>query len=166
MRICTDKETTMGWLEGDAERDYEIDAPLEDVIDYFSSPDNFSECLSEMESVDKVADSRWRFVMEEMSAKGISFQGEYEVEYERDGSTVRWYPGGREGNMKSEGKAEFEETTDGGVHVSYEETISVELPIPSLMTKVFKPIVSKQVSKGVNGMLDCCKKTLEERAEG
>ena len=153
----------MAWLEGSETRDYEIDAPLDDVVDFFGNPDAFEDCLADLETLEKVGEGSWKFTLEEIAAKGISFQGEYTVDYERDGDVVTW-SSDEEGNMKSEGRMEAEHVGDEQTRVQYEETISVELPIPKLMTKVFNPIVDREVSKGINHMLDCAKETLESGA--
>ena len=154
----------MAWLEGSASREFEIGADIDEVAAYFANPEKFEHCLDDLETLESVGENQWKFTLQELSAKGVSFQGEYTVEYHRDDHRVRWESTG-EGNMKSEGYADLEESGDA-TRVDYEETISVELPIPGLMTKVFNPIVSREVRKSVGSMLDCSKETLESVADG
>lgn len=154
----------MAWLEGTAERELEIAAPLDEVASYFASPDRFRDCVDDLEALEEVDDDVWHFQLEEMSAKGISFQGEYFVEYSRDGDVVSWEPAeaeeDEEGNMRSEGQVELTEVGEDRTRVEYQQTMSVELPIPGLMTKVFKPIVNREVRKGIESLLDCAKEAL------
>ncbi len=152
----------MAWLEGTAKREYAIGAPAERVAEFFADPGQFEECVPDLESLQEAGEGVWRFTLEELSAKGVSFQGEYLVAYRRDGDEVIWEPAGEgDENMKAEGRAEITELDEGRTRVGYEETMSVQLPIPGLMTGVFNPIVSREVQKGVGEMLDCAKQRLE-----
>jgi carbon monoxide dehydrogenase subunit G len=155
----------MAWLEGTAERDFEVEAPAERVSGFFADPGQFRDCVPDLEGLEEVDEDVWRFTLEELSAKGVSFQGEYLVEYRHDGRDVVWGPAGEgDENMKAEGRAEITEIGEGRARVVYEETMSVELPIPGLMTSVFNPIVGREVRKGVGHMLDCAIETLEGEA--
>ena len=151
----------MAWLEGTAEREFEIDAPADRVAEFLSDPGQFEDCITDLDSLEQVDDGVWQFRLEELSAKGVSFQGEYRVAYQRDGHRVSWEPVEGDHNMKAEGSVDVEPLGGDRCRVAYEEKMSVELPIPKLMTKVFNPIVSREVSKGVGEMLDCAKETLE-----
>jgi len=154
----------MAWLEGSAEEKVEIEATVDEVASFFASPDRFEHCIDDLDELESTGDDTWRYRLEEFSAKGISFQGEYFVEYGRDGNVVTWDPtesdDGEEGNMRSEGRVEVTDLGDGVSEVVYQQTISVELPIPSLMTGAFEPIVSREVQKSAESMLDCVKETL------
>ncbi len=150
----------MTWLEGEASRHYTIDAPLADVADYFSNPKRFHECVDEVESIEQVDDHTWAWTLEEMSAKGVGFQGHYEVQYDRGDARVTWTTVG-DGNMRSEGEATFEAIGDERTRVEYEETIAAEVSIPSLMGSALEPIVARQIRKGINSFLDCAQRRLE-----
>jgi carbon monoxide dehydrogenase subunit G len=155
----------MAWLEGTAERDFQVEAPVERVSEFFADPGQFRECVPDLASLEEVDEDVWRFTLEELSAKGVSFQGEYVVEYRREGQDVVWGPAGEgDENMKAEGRAEIVEVGEGRTRVEYRETMSVQLPIPGLMTSVFNPIVGREVRKGVGEMLDCAVETLEREA--
>jgi len=155
----------MAWLEGTAEREFEVECSADRVAAFFADPGQFEHCVPDLDRLEQIEDDIWQFTLEELSAKGVSFQGEYRVAYRRDGDEVVWEPTDVDKNMKSEGKASVEQLGGDRSRVVYEETMSVELPIPSLMTKVFNPIVSREVRKGVEQMLDCAKQTLEDGAE-
>jgi carbon monoxide dehydrogenase subunit G len=151
----------MAWVKGQEERNFVIDAPYEDVVEFFCEPGNFREAFSQMESSEEIEPGVWTWTLQEKSEKGVNFQGKYTVEYDRDGDSISWST--REGNMKSSGSTEFEDL-DGKTRVIYDETLEVDLPIPKLMAKVFKPIVSREVSGGIGDFLDRAKEILEDRA--
>lgn len=155
----------MAWLEGTAEREFEVEAPADRVAAFFADPGQFEHCVPDLDNLEQIEEDVWQFTLEELSAKGVSFQGEYRVAYRRDGQEVVWEPTDVDKNMKSEGRATVETLGEERSRVVYEEKISVELPIPSLMTKVFNPIVSREVRKGIEEMLDCAKQTLEDESE-
>lgn len=149
----------MAWIEGTEDRKFEVDAPLDEVVDFFGDPAKFKECLTEVESAEEVDEKVWRWVLEEKSEKGITYQADYVVEYRQTSDTrVEWDT--REGNMRSEGFMEAKDSGGGRTEVHYKETIATDLPIPRLMAKVFSPIVSREIRKGVGDYLDCAQKRL------
>lgn len=152
----------MAWLEGTEEREFVIGAPKEEVAAFFANPDEFGDCLEEMESIEAVDDSTWAFTLEELAAKGISFQGYHETEYRRDGDVVEWESVGDD-NMRTEGVVRVEAVDDDRTRVDFEETIGAKLPIPGLMASAFEPIVAREVRKGINSFLDNAKDELEAR---
>ena len=152
----------MAWIEGTEEQTFVVSATPEETLDYFGHPAEFKQCLGDLESSEELDEGRWRWILEEMSEKGITYQAKYTVEYTIDESKqkVTWETVGDDNTMKSEGSAEIRDTDDG-TEVHYIEKISADLPIPGLMAKVFNPIVSKEVTKGVGDFLDCSRKHLD-----
>ncbi len=149
----------MAWIEGTEEQTFEVDASLQEAADFFADPATFQECLSQVEQAEEVEPMVWRWVLQEKSEKGITYQADYTVEYERvSDDHVKWST--REGNMRSEGFARFDELDNGRTEVHYQETIATDLPIPRLMAKVFSPIVSREIRKGVGSFLDCARQRL------
>jgi carbon monoxide dehydrogenase subunit G len=150
----------MAWIEGTEERTFRVDAPADRVAEFFASPAEFKACMTELESAEPVEDDTWRWVLEEKGAKGLSFQGEYTVRYERDGHQVTWTTV-RDSNMRSEGSVDVESLDDGTSRVTYQARISADLPIPKLMAKAFEGIIANEVTKGVGAFLDNAKRTLD-----
>lgn len=151
----------MAWIEGTEDRTFVVDAPYEDVVEFFCEPANFKEAFSQMEDSEEIEPGKWRWTLQEKAEKGIKFQGKYVVAYDRDGDRVEWTT--EDGNMKSSGSTTFDDL-DGKTRVHYKETLRVDLPIPRLMAKVFKPIVSREVAGGIKDFLDRAQSILEERA--
>lgn len=143
----------MTWLEASHERTIEVDAPLDEVADFFADPERLRHCMVALDFGEKVDEKTWRWFMKEVGAKGISFRGDYTVTYERDGDVVRWKSHG-EGTMKSDGVANFKALGEDRTAVTYKETIASDLPIPRLGAKVFKPIAAREVRKGIDLLLD------------
>ena len=145
----------MTWVEGSHQRDFEVDVPLDEVADFMSQPAHLRHCMVDLDEGEEIDDKTWCWRMKEVGAKNITFQGIYTVRYERDGDVVTWESvDGEEDNMRTQGRAEFEAIDEGRTKVSYEETITTNLPIPKLARRVFRPIQRREVKKGVNGFLD------------
>lgn len=150
----------MAWIEGTEQREYVIDAPYDEVVDFFATPGEFKAAMAELESSEQVDEDTWKWTLEEKGAKGISFQGEYTVRYHRDGDVVTWETV-EESNMRSEGKATFEKVDGERTRVNYRSEIAADLPIPGLMAKAFNKIIAREVKKGVGHFLDNAKDILE-----
>jgi carbon monoxide dehydrogenase subunit G len=146
----------MAWIEGTEEQTFVVNASYQDVVDFFNDPATFRECLSQIESAEEVEEGVWHWVLEEKAEKGIKYQADYTVKYETtDDGQGKWHT--LEGNMRSEGVVECSEVDEGRTEVHYKETIATDLPIPKLMAKVFRPIVAREIRKGVGSFLDCAR---------
>lgn len=146
----------MAWIEGTEEQTFVVNAAYQDVVDFFNDPATFKECLSQVETAEEVEKGVWRWVLEEKAEKGINYQADYTVKYEVTGEgRGEWHT--LEGNMRSEGVVECTEVAEDRTEVHYKETISTDLPIPRLMAKVFRPIVAREIRKGVGSFLDCAR---------
>lgn len=151
----------MAWIEGTEEQTFTVEASYQDTLEYFGKPENFKQCLNQLESAEELDDGVWHWVLEEKSEKGITYKADYKVRYvfNEDEGEVTWEPHGEDNNMKSSGFARIKEASDG-TQVHYKETIASDLPIPKLMAKVFKPIVAREIAKGVGEYLECSKNYL------
>lgn len=143
----------MAWIEGKEERTFTIEATADAVLAYFSDPNQFRDANEDVESIEDLGDGMFKFTLEEKNEKGIKFQGVYEVMYMRDDDVVTWFSKGG-GNFRTEGSIRITEDNGDAVEVYFQETMSPDLPIPNLMARVFKPIVSREVSKGIGRFLD------------
>lgn len=152
----------MAWIKGKLDRTFIIDAPLEDVLAFFSDPDAFKEAFVGLEKAEEVEPGVWHWTLEEQNEKGIKFQPSYRVKYARESDvSTKWEA--VEGNMRSSGSAKFR-ALSGKTEVEYHEQIETDLPIPRLAAKIFSPIVSRQVAAGVGDFLDRAKNLIESRA--
>src|SRR5690554_7146878 len=149
----------MAWIEGSATKTLIVDAPKDEVAEVLASPSHLKECMGDLERFEVVDDTTYRWVLKPIGAKGITFQGDYTVRYERDGDTVRW-ESQEGGTMKTRGSARLRELGAGRTEVTYEETLSSDLPIPKLGAKMFRPIVAREIVKGVESFLDGVKSYL------
>ncbi|RAL21520.1 hypothetical protein DL240_11700 [Lujinxingia litoralis] len=143
----------MAWIEGTATKTVIVDAPLEEIATFFATPAQIKECMGDLERFEVVDETTYRWILKAMGAKGISFQGDYTVRYWREGDVVRWesLPGG---TMKTTGQVRLRELGPGRTEVTYDETLASDLPIPRLGAKVFRPIVAREIVRGVDSFLD------------
>lgn len=143
----------MTWIEGERQRSFEVDAPLEEVAEFFSDPAKLKACLVKLERYEKIDDQTYRWILEEVGAKNITFQADYTVRYERDGDVVTWKSEG-EGTMRTEGRVELEAIDGERTRVEYEEKLASDLPIPRLAKRVFRPIAAREIRSGVDAFVD------------
>lgn len=150
----------MAWIEGTEEQTLTINVPAARVLEYFSTPTQFGEAYVDAESIEHVEDNVYAFNLVEKSEKGIKFQGIYTVEYTVSEDRVDWTHVG-EGNMRTTGSVVIVSHDADSTELTYTETLSPDLPIPAIMARVFKPIVSRQISAGIATFLDLSKVQLE-----
>lgn len=143
----------MAWIEASHQRRLEVNVPKEEVAQFLADPSRLIHCMVDLERGEEVDEQTWRWIREEIGARNITFQGDYTVRYEREGDTVRWESIG-EGNMRTKGVAHVRELGPERSEVDYEETIASDLPIPKLAAKVFRPIVAREVKKGIDSFLE------------
>lgn len=149
-------------FEGSVERVLTIRAPIQKVVETMANPERFSRFIDDLERLETVEEgTTFRWILKEISEKGINFKGDYTVRYERDGERqVTWstVPGG---NMTSEGHARFSSPDAGLTRVEYREHIVTDMDVNRLLAKVIKPIVDRQIARGVGGYLDRVQAHLE-----
>ncbi len=149
----------MAWIEGTHEETFVVGAPFDEVVAFFCDPARFKEAFSQMEVGEEVAELVWHWVLHEKNEAGIKFKADYTVEYERDGNALQWST--RDGgNMTSTGRTQVIDLGGGQTEVVYRETIATDLPIPRLAAKLFRPIVSREIAKGVGEFLDLSRQIL------
>lgn len=152
----------MAWIEGSQTRTFMVSAPYDDVVAYFADPNRFMDANEDVESIEDLGDHVFKFTLKEKAEKGIRFQGIYDVRYSREGDLVQWET--ISGNFRTSGTTSFVDKGAQGVEVTYFETLAPDLPIPAIMSRVFAPIVSREVAKGIGTFLDRSKALLEDLA--
>ena len=152
----------MAWVGGSEDRTFVVEAPYEEVVDYFCDPARFKVAFSQLEKGEEVEENTWRWVLREKAEKGITFKPDYTVRYQREGDTARWET--VRGNMRSKGSVSFRKLGDERTEVHYTEEIESDLPIPRLAARVFKPIVAREVRGGIGDFLDRSTAHLEGRS--
>lgn len=150
----------MAWIDGTERRTYDIRAPIERVYAFLTRPALLVAAFADLERHELLDERTARWQLKEKKDKGIKFRPDYTVRYGGNGTDrVEWGP--VTGNMRSTGRAVLRAKGPELTEVDYEETIESDLPIPGLMAKVFKPIVAREIRKGVQGFLDRVKLRLE-----
>lgn len=141
-------------FEATESRVFTVNAPKDDVVTLMTQPANFVELLADLEKHEAIDDKTYRFVLIEKNEKGVRFKGDYTVQYDYDGDKTLTWKTTSEGNMSSTGKATFKALGDTRTSVDYTETIVCDMDVNRLLAKVIKPIVNREISKGVGGYLD------------
>ncbi|MCC7542496.1 MAG: hypothetical protein IT379_40140 [Deltaproteobacteria bacterium] len=150
----------MAWIEGTERRTYDIHAPIEKVYAFLSTPELLKAAFLELERHEILDATTARWILKEKNEKGVKFRPDYTVRYGGNGTDrVEWSPVA--GNMKARGTARLRPKGPDTTEVQYEETIASDIPINSLIAKVFQGIVAREIKKGVQGFLDRVKARLE-----
>ena len=124
----------MAYIDAAEEQTFVVTANMEDVYRTFADPEVIQRHIHDLES--------WS-----LDAQG---NGTDHVTW----NTVT-------GNIKTKGEARLTRL-DVGVRVDYREEMAPDLPIPRLLATVFKPIVAREVRKGILDYLDSIKRSLNE----
>jgi uncharacterized membrane protein len=151
----------MTWIEGKAQKTFRINAPLANVYEFFITPAKMAPAFSDLERHEVIDEKTVRWVYKKKKEKGITFQPDCTTRYSGNGTDqVQWAPGGS-GNLRSSGMARLKSLGDAVSEVEYEERSEVDLPIPSLLAKIFRPIVAKELQNTIFSYLDRAKSILE-----
>lgn len=149
----------MAWIEGAHTESFVVDQPIDVVAAFFCDPAEFQRAFTQLASCEEVEENVWRWVLQPQSEAGVKFQADYTVEYTRDGNTVTWST--RDGGtLRSHGRTVLTDLGGGQTEVDYQETIATDLPIPRLAAKVFRPIVAREIAKGVGEFLTVSRELL------
>jgi carbon monoxide dehydrogenase subunit G len=132
----------------------------EEVMAVMTDPDQFSAYLGDLETLEKKGEDTWRLILKELSEKGVRFKGDYTVKYTVSGDTLTWETISQ-GNMSSTGRATFRARGEGATEVDYTETVECNMDVNRLLAKVIKPIVQREIARGVGSYLDRAKEGLE-----
>jgi len=149
----------MAWISGRYERVFEVNRSLDEVSEYFLDPDRFRAAFNQLQSFENLGDQKWRWILLPKTELGVTFQGDYTVQYERDGLAASWST--LEGNMRTSGRVACREVDTARTEVTYSETLEVELPVPKFSVRLFQPIVAREVKHGVGDFLDTSVRLLE-----
>ena len=134
------------------ERTLTVPAPIQEVYRFFSDPVLLREATVDVERFERIDEHRARWVLTEKVEKGVRFLADYTVEYQGNGSDrVSWRSVA--GNLDVTGEAELRPLPVGGTEIHYRETVAPDLPIASLMAKLFKPIVARELRQDIGRFL-------------
>lgn len=154
----------MPWIEGSHQRTFTVNIALDEAADFMADPARLKRALVSLDRAERVDEQTYRWILKEIGAKNITFQGDYTVRYERQGNRVAWESVKDTGNMRTKGTAEFVELGEGKTQITYEETMASDLPVPRLAAKVFRPIVAREVTRGIDEFIDSLERTMNSGA--
>ena len=150
----------MPQFKGSLDRVFTVNADIATVASTMSDPEVFSRFIEDLETIEPIEEGTWRWQLRELSEKGVRFKADYTVKYTRYGDRhLEWATISR-GNMTSSGSASFTEL-GRNTRVAYSETIVCDMDVNRLLAKIIKPIVDRQIARGVDGYLERVKAHLE-----
>lgn len=149
----------MAQFKGNHSEKFVVDLPLEKAKEHFSSLDNIIASYGNLDHGEKVDEKTIHFQLKPKSAMGATFKGDYKVEYNFTSDNVfEWHSIGS-GNMEAKGGIDFRPLGDDRTELSYRQNMTVDMPVNRLLAKALSPIVSKNISGGIQEFLDRMKKT-------
>ena len=141
----------MAWFEGTHEETRTLGVSPEVAAAHFADPAAILAATKNVES-SSVNDGTIHFVLQEEDHGVAKFKADYRCTYACDGTTVTWSsPEG--GNLKQSGTAVFS-PAPGGCTVAYRETIALDLPVPSMMAGMVRPLIGPLLAKEVSSYVD------------
>lgn len=139
----------------------QINASLEDVYDYLLDVSKSSECYDNLESVEKVDDETYRWLMKEKDYGPLKFQVRYVLTYAtNDVDRISWKSTG-EGNTDVDGEVALKAVGDGATEVTVTNNLASDIPIPRLMKALAKPMATKELERTIDKYLKNLKAMLE-----
>ena len=132
---------------------FRVDADAERAYEFFSQPQLFRVAMHGVLRCEEQGNNDYRWLLEKQSDQGVQFQPDYVVNYVCDGSqSVRWST--RDGNLRNEGEIKVVSRAEGGSDIHYCETIEPDLPITPLLMKLVKPLVKRELCKGLKDFVE------------
>ena len=143
----------MAKIAATEERVLNVQASLEKTYAFFSQAEQFRHAVAGVERCEILPDRKVRWVLEEKRDQGIRFQPDYTVVFDGDGSHyVSWRF--VEGNMGDTGEVWLSPLPEGGCQVRYRQTVEPDLPITSLLARLIKPLVTRELRNDVVRFLE------------
>ena len=143
----------MSLFSGEYEETFTVNAPLEKVKAHFSDLDNIGRFYSGVDRWEKLDDRTLRILLKPQSALGVTFKGEHVCKYSFEDNVISWRSDGSQGNMRSEGRAEFTAIDERRTKVRYRDHLDIEMDINRFIAKAMGPLVRRDIEAGVKSFL-------------
>lgn len=141
----------MARFAGNHHERFTVDAPPDVVAAHFSDLDMIVKHYGPIERSEKLDADTLRLTLQEKGMKGVSYQAQYTVRYEREPGVLRWKTIASD-NLWSSGEARFS-AQGAGTLVDYTQRIETEVPVPRLLAKMADGIVTREIEGGVKAYL-------------
>ncbi len=150
----------MAKLNTVVKREVKIKAPVEKVFELLSDYERSASHVPDLEKIEKRGEIyHWEF--KPVGVKGINVKVQYDVRFSNiPQKEVSWETIPGSGNAEVKGKFELKGEGDE-TSVTLTMDVTVDAPIPRLMTKLAKPILESEIKNLVEGYLTNIRKTLE-----
>ena len=139
-----------------------INAPSKKVYELLSNYEKSASHVPDLRKIEKLAEDTYRWEFEPVGVKGINIQVKYSVKFSTiPEKEVSWETIPGSGNAEVKGKFEINDK-GGSTELTLSMDVTIDAPIPKLMSKMAKPLLDKEVKDLVKGYLENIKKSLEE----
>jgi len=149
------------WIETRTERTLRFEAPIEKVYAFLADVQRSGSLFPGIERIEDLGELRYRWVLLERNTAGLSFKGDYVVQYESNGEDeLRWRT--VSGNMSNSGTWKL--VAEGrGVVGTVEVFVGVDIPVPRLLRPAVKLFTEREAARGVEQHNDAIKRAIEAK---
>ena len=121
------------------------------IHEFLSSINNFHRCSSDVEKFELIDENTANWTLKLKEDMGIVFQAHYTLEYNSSENSVSWNT--LSGNTKLVGQIEFSALDDANTTLTVKESVSFELPVSMIMSKIVKPIALSETRNDMKNLL-------------
>jgi hypothetical protein len=147
------------------ERTRVVSAPLEDLYRFFCDPALIREETSDVARFEPLGEGRGHFVLAEKKGMGGRFQADYTIEYTGNrGDCVTWRT--LDGNLDTKGEILLRRIDDRQSEIRYRETLALDLPIWSLVARLIRPLVARELRSDIDRFLERVARRFSVRRSG
>lgn len=148
-------------VEVSINKQFDVNADIDTVFALLSNvPESASHFPKVAQLVDE-GDNTYRWEMEEMAAAGFSHQVIYAAKYhsDKDSGSITWTAVPGVGNSLINGSWALS-SNGSGTSLTFTTTGELNVPVPRLMAKMAKPVVTQQFSQEVDTYISNLKNAL------
>lgn len=126
--------------------------PPADALARWRDPDVQLRCRPEVQWSERPAPGQLRMKLREMKHGPTAFAGDYTLQFDADGATLRWKTVSA-GALQVHGQVVFAATA-AGCSAQFSETAAVTMELPGLVARVVKPLVETMMARGSKGFAE------------
>jgi len=138
-----------------------VNSGLEQTFKLLSDLKEAPKYVPGLEKSETIDDVTFHWTFEPVGFKGINITVSYTVKYTVDApDKVSWETVAGSGNAESTGAFMLKKVDDNTTEINLKMEVTVEAPIPRLLTKMAKPFLNTEAVKLIDGYLENLKNAL------
>lgn len=151
----------MAKISTSVERSITVNSSLDKTYRLISNLKETPKYVPGLEKSETIDDVTYKWTFEPVGFKGINIIVKYTVKYTlTPPDKVSWETLPGSGNAESKGSFVLEKINDDTTKINLKMEITIEAPIPRLLTKFAKPFLSTEAGNLIDGYLDNIKNAL------